>query len=349
MGLSNQRLGLPATAPCIGRDGEWVTMSTDDIEDWVTRTAHDGAAEAKLALFRRFRSSEVFFASTTRFVGGELMDAAPLLRLPDGTHAMMLYTSGAHPDVPTDYSGASIETALGLALKMPDADWVILTNLVSEWVALNRQQMATILDEAVGGSGSRDRLSSLISEAAATSPQQFTDAMLAELAERELYVELAPGESPEGRPMLSTFTVGPTTGVVRAYLTRRRQGVRYGGMQWEALRDLVIATPALAGAQVVNDADDWVLFDRPALDPAVTYYATLRDGGSPDDPTGILRRVHTEPPVDEAFGRDMQWHQTDFLRRHQALGTSDVDHVEISRDAAAAILDRWRSQWTAQP
>lgn len=195
-----------------------------------------------------------------------------------------------------------------------------------------------------------DDVEKLITQTArgdAASPRQLTDAVLTQLTGREVFVALASGQSPQGQPMLLTYTVNGVRSVVRAYVSRRRQGVRYGGMQWEVLRDMVCAAPTLGGVQVVNDADDWILFDRSSLCAAVTYYAKLRDGGSVDDPMGIVRRTHTDPPVDEAFGRDMCWHSTEFLRRFEALGTSDVDHVEISRAAAEAILRRWRSEWTA--
>lgn len=324
-------------------------MSIEDIELGIAQAASDGSVEAKVGLFRRLRLVEVLFPTATRYLDGELVSTTPLRRLPDGSHAIMLYASKSHPDLGEDFSGASLETAVGLALKMPDADWVILSTLGSQWVALDRSQLAAALDGRVDDTASGDRLAALIGQAAATSPQRFTEALLAELTGRELYVDLAPQRSPQDQPMVATYTVGGVTGVVRAFVSRRRHGVRYGGMPWEALRDMVRAAPALGGVQVVNDADDWVLFDRPVLDPPVTYYAKLRDGGSPDDPIGIVRRTHAAAPVDEAFGRDMHWHPTEFLRRAESLGTSDVDYVQISRDAAETILDRWRSQWSAQP
>lgn len=324
-------------------------MSTEDVEQGIAQAASDGSVEAKVGLFRRLRLVEVLFPTAARYLDGEVVNTTPLRRLPDGSHAMMLYASKTHPDLGEDFSGASLETALRLALTMPDADWVILSTLASQWVALDRTQMAAALDGPVQDAASGDRLAALISQAAATSPQRFTEALLAELTGRELYVDLAAQRSPQEQPMVATYTVGGLAGVVRAFVSRRRHGVRYGGMPWEALRDMVRAAPALGGVQVVNDAEDWVLFDRPVLDPPVTYYAKLRDGGSPGDPMGIVRRTHGAPPVDEAFGRDMRWHPTEFLRRAESLGTSDVDHVQISRDAAEAVLERWRSQWSAEP
>lgn len=78
-----------------------------------------------------------------------------------------------------------------------------------------------------------------------------------------------------------------------------------------------------------------------------TYYALLPGDRTPDDPGGILRRTHTEPPIDEAFGRDMQWHPSEYLRRYY-LGHNDVDHVEIDEESAKSILDRWCAEWTEE-
>ena len=83
-------------------------------------------------------------------------------------------------------------------------------------------------------------------------------------------------------------------------------------------------------------------------EPAVQYFALIRDGGSPDDATGLVRRVHTRPvPTDEAIGNDLEWHPTDYLDRYYILGSTDRDHVEITADRAARLLERWRAQAAA--
>ena len=79
--------------------------------------------------------------------------------------------------------------------------------------------------------------------------------------------------------------------------------------------------------------------------PTVTYYAVLAAGGTRKDPSGVVRRIHTTPvPTDEAFGRNMQWHPTEYLRRYW-LGHNDDDHEEITADEAQVIIDRWRAKW----
>jgi hypothetical protein len=42
--------------------------------------------------------------------------------------------------------------------------------------------------------------------------------------------------------------------------------------------------------------------------PEVTYYALINDKHPRERPLGLVRRIHTEPPTDEALERDLQWH-----------------------------------------
>ncbi|HEY1574422.1 MAG TPA: hypothetical protein VGG05_24005 [Pseudonocardiaceae bacterium] len=84
-------------------------------------------------------------------------------------------------------------------------------------------------------------------------------------------------------------------------------------------------------------------------EPTVQYFALIKDGGSAEDATGLVRRVHTQPrPTDDAIGNDLDWHPTDYLERYHVLGTMDREHVEITADAANRILARWRAQAAAR-
>ncbi len=81
---------------------------------------------------------------------------------------------------------------------------------------------------------------------------------------------------------------------------------------------------------------------------AITYYARMSLGRTRDNPSGLVRRIHTTPmPTDEYFGRDMQWHPTEYLRRYW-LGHNDDDHEEITAYEAQAIIDRWCAEWTQE-
>jgi hypothetical protein len=82
--------------------------------------------------------------------------------------------------------------------------------------------------------------------------------------------------------------------------------------------------------------------------PAVQYFALLRDGGTEETASGLVRRIHTKPiPTDEAIGRDLEWHPTEYLRLYW-LGHNDQPHVEVSAEFAAQLIERWRAQRAAR-
>lgn len=87
--------------------------------------------------------------------------------------------------------------------------------------------------------------------------------------------------------------------------------------------------------------------DGHAEEPAVRYFALLGNGGTAQNATGLVRRTRTRPPTDEVIGNDLAWHPTEYLRLYH-LGHNDIDHAEITADAAAALLERWRIKWAAR-
>jgi hypothetical protein len=80
----------------------------------------------------------------------------------------------------------------------------------------------------------------------------------------------------------------------------------------------------------------------------VSFFAVVLEPGNPRDrPAGLVRRIHTAPvPTDEAMHRDLQWHPSECLRRYW-LGHNELDHVEISEEAAAVIA-HWREHGVAR-
>lgn len=82
-------------------------------------------------------------------------------------------------------------------------------------------------------------------------------------------------------------------------------------------------------------------------DERVSYYALLAGGRTRENPSGLVRRTHTSPPVDEVFRRDLTWQPTEYLERYR-LGHNDTEHVEIPEDEANAVLARWRAAWPLQ-
>ena len=81
--------------------------------------------------------------------------------------------------------------------------------------------------------------------------------------------------------------------------------------------------------------------------PQVQYFALLREGGTAENASGLVRRIHTAPvPTDEAIGRDLLWHPTEYLRLYR-LGHNDQEHVEVSEQFAAQLIERWRAKAAA--
>ncbi|OBF71510.1 hypothetical protein A5750_20335 [Mycobacterium sp. 852002-51613_SCH5001154] len=246
------------------------------VEELIDIAAEQESQEATQQLFSALKGVEIFFARTTVRHEGKELNATPLLLLPDGKHAMMLYTSRDHPDLPDKFAGGVFEDALAAAREMPDLDWVILSNLASNWVAMNKQQisaalrgerpvMVTTHNSSEPSQASGDLLEDLITRTVRTPQEQILPSIASALRGREVFVELAKARSEDGQPIMKTFAIEHLPTVLRAYTTRSRPAIRYGGMQWEALREMVKAAAQLSGIQIVNEADDWVVFDRAAL------------------------------------------------------------------------------------
>jgi hypothetical protein len=83
---------------------------------------------------------------------------------------------------------------------------------------------------------------------------------------------------------------------------------------------------------------------RESDEPAVRYFALIKDGGTAEEATGLVRRVPTAPlPTDEAIGNDLEWHPTDYLECYYTLGSMDRENVEVSPEFAEDLLARWRA------
>ncbi len=252
-----------------------------EIEELIAIAAQQKTPESNRRLFLALRDVELFFPRTVVETEGKQVNATPLLRLPDATNAMMLYTSRDHPDLPDTFAGGKFEDALSAALLMPDLDWVIVSNSSSQWVALNRQQISATLDDLYHGGNNKDHsspnrdgrvqaLEELITRAADTPPEELSPPIGSLLRGREIFVELADIQGGGGQPIMKTFTVSHLARLVRAYTTRTRPGITYGGIQWEALKNMIRTSPELDGVQIINQADDWVVFDRESLRGAGT-------------------------------------------------------------------------------
>jgi hypothetical protein len=249
-----------------------------EIEELVRIASQQKSPEADRRLFLALRRVELFFPRTVVEREGKQLNATPLLRLPDGQHAMMLYTSKDHPDLPDTFGGGAFEDALAAALKMPDLDWVIVSNNAAQWVAIGKEQISAILDDLHSygqdegksfanpeGDSAGKMLEDLITLAVNAPLEELSPPIGSVLRGREVFLELSERQSEEGRPIMHTFRIENLPRLVRAYTTRTRPGISYGGIRWEELKDMIKTAPELDGVQVINQADDWVVFDRQSL------------------------------------------------------------------------------------
>ena len=249
-----------------------------DIEEIVRIASQEQHPAARRRLFQTIRPVEVFFSYNVTQHDGKEVRSTPLLRLPDGTHAMMLYTSKSHPDLQKRFAGGAFKDTLAAALEMPPLDWVILSNSDSQWVAIAKGQISGILDDlhsdrqdkngslmASGDDPAGKTLEDLITRAVRSKTEELLLPIGSVLEDRELFLDLAAGQSEDGQPIMKTFQVEQLPHLIRVYTSRIRPGVRYGGIRWKALKDMIRIAPEISGVQIMNDADDWIVFDRESL------------------------------------------------------------------------------------
>lgn len=255
-------------------------MIANDIEQLVETAAQENSDAARQRLFRVMGLVEVFFPFNVKQLGGKEVRSTPLLRLPDGTHAMMVFTSKAHPHLSEHdkFGGGTFKDTLAAALKMPSLDWVILSNCASQRVAIAKRQIPGILDDldsyppeykesttASQSEPTRQTLEDMITEAVRSNSHELPLPIGSVIGDRELFLQLSAGERKDSQQKMETFQIEHLRHVVRAYTSRVRPGIRYGGINWEALKQMVRVAPEISGVQIMNDADDWVVFDRESL------------------------------------------------------------------------------------
>ncbi|MGA7052755.1 MAG: hypothetical protein WBZ37_16065, partial [Mycobacterium sp.] len=154
----------------------------------------------------------------------------------------------------------------------------ILSNNAWHRVAIHKQQLAAILEDlnsegqdqncspaAVEDAAVGTMLEDFITQSARSESNEVPHQISAALRERELFLELAAGQSEGGQPVMKTFQIQHLTHVVRVYTSRVRPGIRYGGIRWTALKEMIRSAPEIGGVQIMNNADDWIVFDRQDL------------------------------------------------------------------------------------
>ncbi len=81
----------------------------------------------------------------------------------------------------------------------------------------------------------------------------------------------------------------------------------------------------------------------------ITYYSIVDDHTSPEEPSGVLRRVEDDNgEYDEEFGRDLAWTRSWVLYSYER-GNGDNQLYEIAEDEANRIVERIRRSVIGQP
>lgn len=255
-------------------------MTDDDIEQLVATAASDGSQLSRKLLFHAISCVEVFFPYRHEQHDGREVRSTPLARLADGTHAMMLFTSKLHPHLSEhqQFAGGTFNDALSAALKMPSLDWVFLLNRESQRVAIAKGEIPEILEDihsapqihsgapaSARNEGSAQSLEELITSTVNSKSAELPASLGSVIGDKQLFLELSKMQSEDGRPVMHTFQVEHLGPVIRAYTSRIRPGITYGGMLWPELKNMIRISPNISGLQIVNDDDDWIVLDREAL------------------------------------------------------------------------------------
>ncbi|MGW4097504.1 hypothetical protein [Mycobacterium sp. NPDC004974] len=235
-------------------------MSSDQTAQLFTIAAQDGGPLPRAQLFRALAGKEMYYAATAVEVDGGRKFSTPLRRLDDGSLAMLVYSSKRHPELPQHFAGAHWPTLLEIAHESLQADWLVITNLKNETVAISREHMPAVIADLRG-----DELEMAISCAVDARPEDWFESALAVLRGRELYLHLRGNASPGAQQTMHTSSAAGRSGWILAYTTRTRPGITYGGITWESLVDMTRGAAEIPGVQIVNDGNDWIILGRDVI------------------------------------------------------------------------------------
>ncbi|HXZ72151.1 MAG TPA: hypothetical protein VEH31_14965 [Streptosporangiaceae bacterium] len=81
----------------------------------------------------------------------------------------------------------------------------------------------------------------------------------------------------------------------------------------------------------------------------VKYFAIVRDGDSPEHPSGLARRTVTpQGRLDETLRRDLTWMRDSAIYEWERGEEMGAHLVEISAADAERLIQGFRRKWGAQ-
>jgi hypothetical protein len=81
---------------------------------------------------------------------------------------------------------------------------------------------------------------------------------------------------------------------------------------------------------------------------AVKYFAIVGPGRTPQNPSGLARRIiRPDGQIDEALRRDLTW-QRDAAIIEWEHGDAGADLAEVTEAEAQALVERFREKWSQE-
>ena len=240
-------------------------MTVTDLDREIQVAQRANTPEANLNLFHSMRSAEVYYPLSKTSSGQQTV---PLLRLPDGTHAMLAVTSKDAPDLPRTFGGSKLEHAMTIAARMPNADGFILANATGQSVALSKTALQAILMKLDNLTHDvQHELNRLISEASRDASEKRTRTLLTSLEQSELYSHIESHEGGQKQATLPTYSMGDMKKLLRFYTGRKLpdQIPLPAGMLWRDIVAMVGKLQDIDGIQIVNNEGDYIVLGRDAV------------------------------------------------------------------------------------
>jgi hypothetical protein len=78
----------------------------------------------------------------------------------------------------------------------------------------------------------------------------------------------------------------------------------------------------------------------------VRYFAMVRDGDTPEHPSGLARRTVTpKGRLDETLRRDLMWSRDSAIYDWERGEEMGADLIEISEADAERVIEAFRQKW----